>query len=70
MSSSPGFLSNFLVDVESLSYSEIPHFLTSTVPQHESRMLFGKLNGVPVMLMKGRFHLYEGYSIDQVRTDR
>jgi purine-nucleoside phosphorylase len=47
-------------------YSEIPHFPQSTVPGHKSRLLFGKLNGVEVMLMQGRFHAYEGYALGKV----
>ena len=49
------------------SYSDIPHFPISTAPSHRSRLLFGFLQGVPVLLMQGRFHLYEGYSIKKVR---
>ncbi|TRY63967.1 hypothetical protein TCAL_11165 [Tigriopus californicus] len=44
-------------------YEDIPNFPVSTAPGHKSRLLFGILNGVQVMLMQGRFHLYEGYSI-------
>ena len=51
---------------DAFSYSDIPHFPISTAPSHRSRLLFGKLNGVPVVLMQGRFHLYEGYSIQKV----
>ena len=48
------------------SYSDIPNFPISTAPSHKSRLLFGSLKGVPVLLMQGRFHLYEGYSIQTV----
>ena len=51
-------------------YSEIPNFPQSTVPGHKSRLLFGKLNGVTVMLMQGRFHAYEGYALGKVRKSR
>jgi len=51
---------------DAFSYSDIPHFPISTAPSHKSRLLFGKLSGVPVVLMQGRFHLYEGYSIQKM----
>ena len=51
---------------DAFSYSDIPHFPISTAPSHRSRLLFGLLQGVPVLLMQGRFHLYEGYSIQKV----
>ena len=51
---------------DAFSYSDIPHFPISTAPSHKSRLLFGKLSGVSVVLMQGRFHLYEGYSIQKV----
>lgn len=48
-----------------IPYDEIPHFPKSTAPGHTSRLLLGTLNGVEVVLMQGRFHLYEGYSIQK-----
>src|SRR5580692_8367321 len=47
-------------------YEEIPHFPRSTVEGHSGRMVAGKLNGVPVIVMQGRVHFYEGYSPQQV----
>jgi purine-nucleoside phosphorylase len=47
-------------------YTEIPNFPVTTVPGHVSRMLFGTLNGVTVMLMQGRFHAYEGHPLGVV----
>ncbi len=49
-----------------LSYSEIPGFPVSTVAGHGSKMLLGTLNGVKVAVMQGRFHFYEGYSMQEV----
>ena len=50
-----------------IQYEDIPHFPKSTAPGHKSRLLLGTLNNVPVAVMQGRFHLYEGYNIHQVR---
>lgn len=43
-------------------YENIPHFPTSTVTSHTGRLLFGDMANKPVIVMQGRFHLYEGYS--------
>ncbi len=53
------------VDVE-LSYSVLPHFPLSTVEFHEGRLLLGTLAGQPVVVMQGRFHFYEGYTMQQI----
>ena len=45
-----------------LEYKDIPHFPVPTVPSHAGRLVCGELAGRPVMVMQGRFHLYEGYS--------
>lgn len=45
-----------------LPYSEIPHFPRSTVEGHSGRLIAGTLNGVPIAVMQGRVHAYEGYS--------
>lgn len=50
----------------SIPYSEIPHFPVSTVEGHAGRLLFGKLSGVTVMAMEGRFHYYEGYHMQEI----
>lgn len=49
-----------------LSYADIPGFPISTVESHDGRLLYGTLAGVPVLAMQGRFHLYEGYTAQQV----
>ncbi len=49
-----------------ISYTDIPHFPTSTVESHAGRLLFGKLSGKNVVAMQGRFHYYEGYSMQQI----
>jgi purine-nucleoside phosphorylase len=47
-------------------YRSIPHFPAATVQSHAGRLLFGDIHGRPVVVMQGRFHLYEGYSPAQV----
>jgi len=47
-------------------YKEIPNFPESTVQGHEGTMVLGKLEGQPVMVMKGRVHFYEGYPMTRV----
>ncbi len=47
-------------------YAEIPHFPHSTVPGHAGRMIFGSVQAVPVALLQGRVHGYEGYSADEI----
>jgi purine-nucleoside phosphorylase len=45
-----------------IDYGDVPHFLKSTAVGHKGRLLCGRLAGVPVVAMQGRFHCYEGYS--------
>jgi len=49
-----------------ISYADIPHFPVSTVESHSGRLIFGKLSGKKIVCMQGRFHYYEGYSMQQV----
>lgn len=49
-----------------IPYPEIPHFPRSTVESHRGRLLCGRLEGLEVVAMEGRFHVYEGYSAAQV----
>lgn len=49
-----------------IPYGEIPGFPVSTVQGHDGRFLFGYIGEVPVVLMKGRVHYYEGYSMEEV----
>src|SRR5438876_4429692 len=48
------------------AYKDIPHFPVPTVPSHAGRLVCGKLGGKTVMAMEGRFHAYEGYSLQQI----
>lgn len=51
------------IDVQhTISYDSIPHFPVSTVESHQGRLLIGTLEGVSVICMQGRMHVYEGYS--------
>jgi purine-nucleoside phosphorylase len=59
------FTSELLVEKE-ISYQEIPHFPVSTVEGHTGRLVFGKLGEKRVVVMAGRFHFYEGYSMQEV----
>jgi purine-nucleoside phosphorylase len=49
-----------------VSYNDIPHFPVSTVEGHKGKLVFGKLGNKNVVVMAGRFHYYEGYSIQDV----
>ncbi len=50
----------------SLNYEDIPNFPVSTAPGHHGKLIFGTLGGKNVMAMKGRFHYYEGYTMQEV----
>jgi purine-nucleoside phosphorylase len=60
-----GLVDEIEIDVV-LDYGEIPHFPISTVESHHGKLIFGNLAGVPVVVMQGRFHFYEGYTLKQV----
>ena len=61
-----GELANQIDIKESITYENIPNFPLSTVEGHSGVLIFGSLAGKNVVAMKGRFHFYEGYSMDQV----
>ncbi|WNS74104.1 purine-nucleoside phosphorylase [Bacillus sp. DTU_2020_1000418_1_SI_GHA_SEK_038] len=61
-----GVLGEEVEDALKIPYNEIPNFPVSTVEGHAGNLVFGLLNGVPVAVMQGRFHYYEGYSFDKV----
>ena len=52
--------------VASVNYSDIEGFPVSTVKNHAGRFIFGYVNGVPVVMMQGRVHYYEGYDVSDV----
>jgi purine-nucleoside phosphorylase len=52
--------------INEVSYNHIPNFPTATVEFHKGKLIYGKLEGKKVIVMQGRFHLYEGYSLKDV----
>ena len=61
-----GAVAEAVADPVVVPYGEIPHFPQSTVEGHCGRLVAGRLNGVPVAVMQGRVHFYEGYTPQQV----
>jgi purine-nucleoside phosphorylase len=59
-------LAGELADTVHLSYGDIPHFPKPTAPTHKGQLVCGTLSGKPVVVMRGRLHFYEGYSMQQV----
>ncbi len=49
-----------------IDYAGLPHFPLSTVESHQGKLIFGKIGGKDVVAMQGRFHYYEGYSMQQI----
>jgi purine-nucleoside phosphorylase len=61
-----GVLADSIENVTVIHYQEIPHFPVSTVEGHAGELVIGELQGKRVVLMKGRFHMYEGYAAETV----
>ncbi|HEY4602562.1 MAG TPA: purine-nucleoside phosphorylase [Cerasibacillus sp.] len=61
-----GVLAEEIQDPVMINYEDIPHFPTSTVAGHKGRLVIGTLQGKHVVAMQGRFHYYEGYTMQQV----
>jgi purine-nucleoside phosphorylase len=61
-----GAFADALEGAVAMPFAEIPHFPASTVVGHSGALVVGRSRGVPVAVMKGRVHFYEGYSLDQV----
>lgn len=61
-----GGLSKEIRVEHSIAYSDIPHFPVSTVEFHAGNLLFGTLAGKEIVAMEGRFHYYEGYSMQEI----
>jgi len=61
-----GTLAEEIETEERLPYDDLPGFPASTMEMHEGELIVGRLEGVPVLAMNGRLHLYEGYSANEV----
>lgn len=61
-----GVLADEIKNPTIIPYGEIPHFPVSTVEGHKGQLVLGELKGKPVVAMQGRFHFYEGYSVQEV----
>lgn len=61
-----GGLVEEIQDRTDIHYGDIPHFPVSTAPSHKGQLVCGTLAGKSVVAMEGRFHFYEGYSLEQV----
>jgi purine-nucleoside phosphorylase len=61
-----GAFANELEESIAIPYGEIPGFARSTVEGHAGRLVSGKVAGVPVVVLQGRFHFYEGYALEEV----
>lgn len=61
-----GDLAEELLDKKVIKYKDIPNFPVSTVQGHLGQFVFGRINNKQIMVMQGRFHYYEGYSMDEI----
>ena len=61
-----GDLAEEVREAVTIPYAEIPGFPVSTVQGHKGQLVIGNLQGVPVFTLQGRFHYYEGYSMDKI----
>lgn len=61
-----GGVADAITDAVEIPYDEIPHFVRSTVEGHAGKLIVGSLNGIDVAAMKGRFHFYEGYTMEEI----
>ena len=61
-----GKLTNHIEIIKEISYNHIPNFPSATVEFHKGKLIFGMLGGKKVIVMQGRFHLYEGYSLQDI----
>lgn len=61
-----GSLADAIEDPTIIPYQQIPHFMRSTASGHKGNFICGKLGGKSILAMQGRFHYYEGYTMEQV----
>ncbi len=65
MGTGAGAIADAIVAQATIRYPEVPHFQASTAIGHQGQFVCGTFAGQPIIAMQGRFHLYEGYSVDQ-----
>jgi len=61
-----GAFADHLLEKQVIAYKDIPHFPASTVEGHAGQLVFGNVDGRRVVVMQGRFHYYEGYTMHEV----
>ncbi len=61
-----GKMIDYISIEKTINYTDIPHFPTATVEFHAGKLVYGKVGTVKVLAMQGRFHYYEGYSMQQI----
>jgi len=61
-----GSFAKSVTDQIAIPYHEIPYFPVSTVQSHSGEMIFGYKSGIPVIILSGRFHYYEGYTAAEI----
>jgi purine-nucleoside phosphorylase len=61
-----GELINHIQIKKTIDYADIPHFPVSTVESHKGKLIYGEINGITVIAMQGRFHYYEGYTMQEI----
>jgi len=61
-----GNFANKVEIVFEINYEDIPNFPISTVKGHHGKLIFAKINQIPILILQGRFHYYEGYSMKQI----
>lgn len=61
-----GHLVEHIQIIEEISYTDIPHFPASTVESHAGKLIYGTIGTKTVLVLQGRFHYYEGYSMEQI----
>lgn len=61
-----GSIADQVKDAVTIPYNDIPHFHGTSVEGHAGKMIIGRFQGVPVVFLQGRFHVYEGYPMEEV----
>ncbi|MFZ3131786.1 MAG: purine-nucleoside phosphorylase [Desulfosporosinus sp.] len=61
-----GAFADHILEKQVIAYKDIPHFPASTVEGHAGQLVFGNVDGRQVVVMQGRFHFYEGYTMHEV----